>query len=69
MKKEYDFSHAEQGKFYHPIQELDMPIYLEPEIKSFFMQRLDTQNQNTSLNQMINALLKKDIEISKQLNP
>lgn len=35
MKDEYDFTHAEQGKFYRPIEELDIPIYLEPEVKKF----------------------------------
>ena len=36
MKKEYDFTNAEQGKFYRPIEELDIPIYLDKEVKSFF---------------------------------
>ena len=68
MKDEYDFSGAEQGKFYRPIEELDMPIYLEKEVKEFFMERLKATGKDFSLNQVINALLKKDIEISKQLS-
>jgi hypothetical protein len=36
MKKEYDFTNAEQGKLYVPVEELDIPIYLEEEVKSFF---------------------------------
>ena len=32
MKKEYDFTNAEQGKFYRPIEELDIPIYLDDDI-------------------------------------
>jgi len=63
MKDEYDFSNAEQGKFYRAIEDLDIPIYLEPEVKAFFLQRI----QKNSLNEMVNALLKKDIEISNQL--
>jgi len=31
MKDEYDFTGAEQGKFYRPIEELDIPIYLDQE--------------------------------------
>ncbi|MFZ3135823.1 MAG: hypothetical protein WA126_00355 [Thermodesulfovibrionales bacterium] len=27
MKKEYDFSKAEQGKFYRPVEKLEIPIY------------------------------------------
>ena len=39
MKKEYDFSKAEQGKFYRPIEELEIPIYLDKEIKTFFSKK------------------------------
>ena len=67
MKDEYDFSDAEQGKFYRPIEELDIPIYLDKDVKEFFMERLITKGEQFSLNQVINSLLKKDIEISNQL--
>jgi len=33
MKEEYNFTNAEQGKFYVPIEGLDIPIYLDEEIK------------------------------------
>ena len=36
MKEEYDFTNAKQGKFYRPLEELEIPIYLEKEVKSFF---------------------------------
>ena len=67
MKKEYDFTDAEQGKFYRPLNELDIPIYLDDEIKSFFMQKLKNGQKDFSLNTIINSLLKQDIEISKKL--
>ncbi|MEK6635077.1 MAG: hypothetical protein AABY38_01860 [Planctomycetota bacterium] len=35
MRKEYDSSKAEQGKFYRPIEELEIPIYLDKRAKSF----------------------------------
>ena len=35
MKKEYDFSKGERGKFYRPDAEFNLPIYLEPEIAEF----------------------------------
>nr|VFJ72927.1 MAG: hypothetical protein BECKFW1821C_GA0114237_104026 [Candidatus Kentron sp. FW] len=34
MKDEYDCSEAEQGRFYRPIEELDIPIYLDQEVNS-----------------------------------
>ena len=67
MKKEYDFTDAEQGKFYRPIEELDIPIYLDKEIKSFFMENIKNKTSDFSLNKIINSLIKKDIEISKKL--
>jgi hypothetical protein len=36
MKKEYDFSKGERGKFYHPDAELSTPIYLEPDVAKVF---------------------------------
>jgi len=67
MKKEYDFTDAEQGKFYRPIEELDIPIYLDQEVKEFFLQNSQNRNADFSLTKIINALLKQDIEISNQL--
>ncbi|MDD5372518.1 MAG: hypothetical protein PHO62_03705 [Sulfurimonas sp.] len=66
MKKEYDFTNAEQGKFYRPLNELDIPIYLDDDIKSFFMDKIKS-TKDFSLNTIINSLLKQDIEISKKL--
>jgi hypothetical protein len=39
MKKEYDFSKAEQGKFYRPVEKLEIPIYLDKEVKEFFSKK------------------------------
>ncbi len=40
MKEEYDFTNAEQGKFYRPIEELEIPIYLDKEIKEYFYKNI-----------------------------
>jgi len=65
MKQEYDFTNAEQGKFYRPIEELELPIYLDKDVKIFFMDKV--KSKGFSLNQLINSILKQDIEISKKL--
>jgi hypothetical protein len=67
MKEEYDFTHAEQGKFYRPVEELDIPIYLDKEVKEFFLKNRQNKNNNFSLNEIINSLIKQNIEISNQL--
>ena len=66
MKDEYDFTNAEQGKFYRPLNELEIPIYLDDEVKEFFRHKMTTGS--FSLNEVVNSLLKKDIEISKKLS-
>jgi hypothetical protein len=58
MKDEYDFSDAEQGRFYRPIEELDIPIYLDQEVKEFFIQQTKCRGTSFSLNEVINSLLK-----------
>jgi hypothetical protein len=67
MKKAYDFSNAEQGKFYRPLEELDIPIYLDQEIRDYLLQSSKSSKNGLSLNEVVNRLLKKDIEISRQL--
>jgi len=68
MKQEYDFSDAEQGKFYRPINELEIPIYLDTEVKDYLLKILAQKDSYISINDLINSLLKKDIEISNQLS-
>jgi len=68
MKEEYDFTNAEQGKFYVPIEELDIPIYLDEEVKRFFLKKLKNKDIDFSLSSVVNALLLKDIEITKKLS-
>ena len=68
MKDEYDFTDAEQGKFYVPVEQLDIPIYLDDEVKKFFLKNLRKQDVDFSLSRVVNTLLLKDIEISKDLS-
>ncbi len=37
MEKEYDFSGAEQGRFYRPIDDLDIPVYLDKNVITYKM--------------------------------
>ena len=61
MEKEYDFSKGIRGKFYNENAEFQLPIYLEPEIESFFKKL--AQKQKTNLNNIVNKLLLKDKEL------
>ncbi|TAK63507.1 hypothetical protein [Methylobacter sp.] len=65
MKEEYDFSNAEQGKFYVPVEDVQLPIYLDKDV----IQYLNEKNLTTqeSLQSLVNDLLRKDIEIAKRV--
>jgi hypothetical protein len=61
MKDEYDFSKAERGKFYRAGAVLAPPGHLDPEVLAFLTARAEARG--VSLNALVNALLKKDIEL------
>jgi len=61
MRDEYDFSKAERGKFHRPDAMLVPPVHLDPEVLAFLTAR--AQARGISLSELVNALLKKDIEL------
>jgi hypothetical protein len=50
MKKEYDFSKGERAKFYRPDAEINLPIYLEPDVRKYF-------HDSDSVNKVLRRLL------------
>lgn len=62
MKDEYDFSNAEQGKFYVPPEDIEIPIYLDPDVSRYL--RAKTAGTNADMQTLVNDLLRKDIEIA-----
>jgi hypothetical protein len=61
MKDEYDFSNAERGRFYRPEAALTPPVHLDPDVLAFLTARAEARG--VSLSELVNALLKKDIEL------
>jgi uncharacterized DUF497 family protein len=61
MKDEYDFSKAERGRFYRPEAVLTPPVHLDPDVLAFLTARAEARG--VSLSELVNALLKKDIEL------
>jgi len=61
MKREYDFSKAVRGKFFHKGAELNLPIY----VGSSMRRRLDRLAEKTGkpVAELVNQLLKKEIEL------
>jgi hypothetical protein len=61
MKDEYDFSRAGRGRFYRKDTVLVPPVHLDPEVLAFLTAR--AQARGISLNELVNELLRKDIEL------
>lgn len=61
MQNEYDFSNAERGKFYIPDATHQLPVYLEPEVLDYFVDK--AKKKGVELNTLVNDLLKKDIDL------
>lgn len=61
MNDEYDFSNAVRGKFYKPNLRLIPPVRLEPQVLDFLVRRAEAKG--TTVNALLNQLLKKDIEL------
>ena len=58
MKKEYDFSKGEQGKFFVPGAELSIPVYLDSDNYSFVEQL--AEKSHSDLSTVVNQLLRSD---------
>jgi len=61
MKKEYDFSKGERGKFYRPEAELYLPIYIEPDMMEVL--RKLSKKKGVEITTIVNEWIKKDISI------
>ena len=62
MKKEYDFSKGERGKFHRPDAKMNLPVYLEDEVRKFIESIADKRNRDVS--SVVNELLKTDMRIA-----
>jgi len=61
MKPEYDFSQAERGKFYRKDAVLDLPVYLDADIRDWLAER--AKAKGIHLGRLVNDLLKRDIDL------
>lgn len=65
MKREYDFSGAERGKFFRKGAELRLPIYLEAELQ----QKLESiaRMKGKDVGELVNQLMRKEVELLEEL--
>jgi hypothetical protein len=65
MKKEYDFSKAERGRFYRPNAKLNLPVYLEPQVQAWLDKIAGRRGEDVG--KLVNRLLKKEIELAEAI--
>ena len=65
MKKKYDFSNSERGKFYRKGATLRLPIYLDIKLQ-ISLQKI-AQKKHKGLTEMFNRLIRKEIELIQDL--
>jgi hypothetical protein len=63
MKKEYDFSKAEQGRFYRRGAKVNLPVYLEPQVQAWLGKIAGKRGEEVG--KLVNRLLKKEIELAE----
>ena len=64
MKKEYDFSKGERGRVYRPDAELNIPVYLEPQIAE--PDREHARKKHTNVGSLVNDWLRKSLRAERQ---
>ncbi len=65
MRKEYDFSKGQRGKFYRRGAELNLPVYLDKEVRKFVEGIADKKKRDVST--VVNDLLKSDIRLAEAI--
>lgn len=65
MKREYDFSKAERGKFFRQGAKLNIPVYLDAEVQRFVTNIADSRRIDVS--KVVNDLLRSDMKLAKAM--
>lgn len=64
MRKEYDFSKGERGKFYKPNVDLNVPVYLEADVAKFVQGLANAKNED--IETVVNQWLRQDIALANE---
>jgi hypothetical protein len=67
VKPEYDFSGGERGKFSHADAELDIPIYLDPDV-AVFVQKVAAK-KGVDVETIVNDWIRKDMTFLETVVP
>ena len=66
MKEEYDFANAKRGKFYRPDAKLNIPVYLDDEVRDFVSGI--AEQKHADMSRVVNDLLRSDMSLAKVMH-
>ena len=66
IKREYDFSGAERGKFYHADAVYSFPVYLEPDVNEFMSKIAD--EKQIDVQDLVNAWLRANMNLVRSIH-
>ena len=65
MKREYDFSRGECGRFSRPDANLNLPVYLDDEARGF-VEKI-AKNRRADVSTVVNDLIKSDMRLAEAM--
>ena len=63
MKRQYDFSKGQRGKFYRANAKLNLPVYLDRDVRGF-VERI-AKSKRSDVSTVVNQLLKTDMQLAE----
>ena len=67
MKEEYDFSKGIRGRFYRPNTKLNLPVYLDNEVRVYLQEC--ARSKGIEVGQLVNDILRQDIKLIESVKP
>jgi len=67
MRKEYNFSRGERGKFFRLDAELNLPVYLDPQVAEAV--REHARKTNKTMGSLVNEVLRKNLRPHRRRSP
>jgi hypothetical protein len=65
MRKEYDFSKGERGKFFRKDAELNLPVYLDADNLSFVTKI--AERKKADISEVVNDLIRSDKRLARAM--
>jgi len=65
MKKRYDFSKGERGKFYNSDAIFNFPVYLDPDVNDYMSKLAEKKNRDVQA--LVNEWLRANIRVIESI--